>query len=152
MSIKRYVVRLTIDERAELSALVKTGKKIAAKKRMHAQVLLKVDQGETGPGWTDAKVSEALDIHTNTVKRIRQQLVEGGLASALDRKKRKHPARPRKLDGAAEARLIATVQGPPPQGRAKWTLRLLSDKLVELGISDEPASYATIGRVLKKMR
>jgi len=102
--------------------------------------------------WTDAQISEAYDIHTGTVKSVRQRFVEEGMESALNRKKRKNPPRPRKLDGAAEARLIATVQGPRPEGRSRWTLRLLSDRVVELGISDEPVSHSAIGRVLKKTR
>ena len=152
MSKKRYVVCLTAQERSELGALIKKGKQVAARKRLRAQALLKADEGDLGPSWTDAQISEAYDIHTNTVKSVRQQFVEEGLESALNRKQRKNPPTPRKLDGAAEARLIATVQGPPPEGRSRWTLRLLSDKLVELGISDEPVSHSAIGRVLKKTR
>ena len=152
MSKKRYVVCLAAEERAELAAWIKWGKHVAARKRLHAQALLKADEGELGPSWTDAQISEAYDIHTGTVKSVRQRFVEEGLESALNRKKRKHPPRPRKLDGAAEARLIATVQGPPPEGRSRWTLRLLSDRIVELGISDEPVSNSAIGRVLKKTR
>ncbi len=93
---------------------------------------------------------EAYDIHTRTVRSVRQRFVEEGLESALNRKKQQNPSRPRKLDGAAEARLIATVQGPPPEGRSRWTLRLLSDRVVELGICDEPVSHSAIGRALKK--
>ncbi len=152
MSKKRYRVYLTAEERAELEGLIKRGNQVAARKRLHAQALLKTDEGELGSSWTDAQISEAYDIATSTVKSIRQRLVEEGLESALNRRKQKNPPRPRKLDGAAEARLIATVQGPPPEGRSKWTLRLLSDQIVELGISDEPVSHAAIGRVLKKTR
>ena len=150
MSEKRYRVSLTAAERAELEVLIKRGKQVAARKRLHAQALLKADEGELGPSWTDARISEAYDIHTSTVKSLRQRLVAEGLESALNRKQQQHPSRPRKLDGAAEARLIATVQGPPPQGRSRWTLRLLSDRVVELGICDEPVSHSAIGRVLKK--
>ncbi len=125
---------------------------MAARKRLHAQALLKADEGKLGPSWTDLWISEAYDIHTGTVKSIRQRFVEEGLASALNRKQRTNPPRPRKLDGAAEARLIATVQGPPPEGRSRWTLRLLSDRIVELGICDEPVSHSAIGRVLKRTR
>jgi transposase len=150
MSKKRYVVSLTAEERGELEVLIKRGKQVAARKRLHAQALLKADEGGLGPSWMDARISEAYDLHTSTVKSIRQRFVEEGLESALNRKKQKNPSRPRKLDGAAEARLIATVQGPPPQGRSRWTLRLLSDRVVELGICDEPVSHSAIGRVLKK--
>ncbi len=150
MSKKRYVVSLTAEERAELEVLIKRGKQVAARKRLHAQALLKADEGGLGPSWTDARISDAYDIHPNTVKSLRQRLVEEGLEPALNRKKQQNPSRPRKLDGAAEARLIATVQGPPPEGRSRWTLRLLSDRIVELGISDEPVSHSAIGRALKK--
>ena len=152
MSEKRYVVRLTVEERAELLAVVKSKKRVAAQKRARAQILWKVDQGEHGPGWTDARAAEAFDVNVNSVKCVRQRLVEEGFTRALNRKKQKKPSRARKLDGAAEARLIATVQGPPPEGRSTWSLRLLSDKIVELGISDVPVSPDTIGRTLKKMR
>lgn len=152
MSEKRYVVRLTVEERAELEAVLNSEKRVAKQKRKRAQILLKVDQGEHGPGWTDAKAAEAFDVRENTVKVLRQRLVEEGFERTLHRKKQRAPSRPRKLDGAAEARLIATVQGPPPPGRSKWTLRLLSDKIVELGISDVPVSHETIGQVLKKTR
>ena len=150
MSKKRYGVRLTAAERSELDELIKRGKQVAARKRLHAQALLKADEGRQGPSWTDARISEAYDLHTGTVKSIRLRFVEEGLQSALHRKKQQNPSRPRKLDGAAEARLIATVQGPPPEGRSRWTLRLLSDQIVELGICDEPVSHSAIGRVLKK--
>ncbi len=150
MSKKRYVVHLTVQERDELEGFIKRGKQVAARKRLHAQALLKTDEGDLGPSWTDARISEAYDIHTRTVRSVRQRFVEEGLESALNRKKQQNPSRPRKLDGAAEARLIATVQGPPPEGRSRWTLRLLSDRVVELGICDEPVSHSAIGRALKK--
>ncbi len=95
-------------------------------------------------------MAEAYDRSTTAVRSLRQRFVEEGLESALNRKKQQNPPRPRKLDEAAEARLIATVQGPPPEGRSRWTLRLLSDRIVELGISDEPVSHSAIGRALKK--
>ncbi len=152
MSEKRYRVDLTAGERSELEGWIKRGNRVAGRKRLHAQALLKADEGELGSSWTDLRISEAYDIHTGTVKSIRRRFVEEGLESALNRKQRTTPPRPRKLDGAAEARLIATVQGPPPEGRSRWTLRLLSDRIVELGISDEPVSHSAIGRVLKKTR
>lgn len=149
MSKKRWVVCLSSEERVNLEGLIKRGS-VAARKRLHAQALLKADEGEWGPSWTDARIAEAYDMGVSTVKSIRRRLVEEGLASALNRKKQANPSRPRKLDGAAEARLIATVQGPPPEGRSRWTLRLLSDQIVELGICDEPVSHSAIGRALKK--
>ena len=150
MSKKRYLVGLTAEERAELEGLIKRGKQVAARKRLHAQALLKADEGKLGPAWTDTRIAEAYDIAPSTVRSVRQRFVEQGLESALNRKKQKNSPRPRKLDGAAEARLIATVQGPPPEGRSRWTLRLLSDRIVELGICDEPVSHSAIGRALKK--
>lgn len=148
MSEKRYVVRLTAEERSALESLVKTGK-VPARKRIHADVLLKADQGEHGPSWTDERISEATSVVSNSVKHIRQRFVEDGLAAALDRKKQRSPSRPRKLDGRAEARIIALACGPPPEGRAKWTLRLLASKVVELGIC-EPVSHTTVWETLKK--
>lgn len=150
MSKKRYVVELTEVERADLAELVDRGK-VAALKRRHGQVLLKVDEGEFGPAWTDERVAEALDLHPNTVRGIRQRCVEEGLESALSRKKQKNRgSRPPKLDGAQEARMIALACGPPPEGRARWTVRLLADKIVELGIIDEPISFQTVAERLKK--
>lgn len=146
----KYVVELTEEERAELSALVDRGK-AAALRRRHAQVLLKVDEGEHGPKWTDERVAEALDVHPNTVGGIRQRFVEEGLEAALTRKEQKNRgAPPSRLDGAQEARVIALACGPPPEGRARWTLRLLADKVVELGIVDGPIAHQTIWERLKK--
>ena len=150
MSKKRYVVELTEEERSELKALVERGK-VAAHKRRHAQVLLKADQGEHGPAWTDERTAEALDFHRNTVRGVRQRFVDEGLESALNRKKQKNRgSRPKKLDGAQEAHLIALACGPPPEGRARWTMRLLADKIVELGIVDERISHQTVWERLKK--
>lgn len=150
MSNKRFVVRLDAAERESLRGVIKRGKAVSARKRLRAQALLKADEGALGPSWTDARIAEAYDLALTTVKSVRERFVEEGLEAALNRKKQKNPSRPRKLDGAAEARLIATVQGPPPEGRSRWTLRLLSDQIVELGICDEPVSHSAIGRALKK--
>lgn len=147
---KRYVVRLTEQERHDLLALNRKGKrKIAARKRVHARVLLKADEGEHGPSWVDERIAEAFDVHRTTVAGIRQRFVGEGIESALNRKK--HPPRPEKkiLDGEKEARLIALACGSPPEGRARWTLELLGDQLVRLGIV-ETISYETIRRTLKK--
>lgn len=146
MSEKRYVVRLSEEERQQLSGLVKKGR-VAGRKRMHAHVLLKADQGDRGPRLTDEQVGEALDIHGSTVKAIRERFVEEGLAAALDRKKL--PPRELKLDGEKEARLVAMACGTPPEGRVRWTLRLLADRMVELKIV-ESLSYETVRRTLKK--
>ena len=144
----KYVVRLTQEERQELEGLVNKGK-VAAAKRRRAQVLLKADAGPEDSGWTDKQVAEALDVGTTTVHNVRKAYVEEGLALALQRK----PAsrhRPRKLDGANEARLVALACGPAPPGRACWTLRLLADKLVELDVVDSISPEA-VRRTLKKM-
>lgn len=110
-------------------------------------MLLKTDEGECGPAWTDAEVAEAAEVHFKTVRNIRQRFVEDSLEAALHR--RKLPPRGRKLDGAQEARLLAVACGPAPEGRARWSLRLLADRLVELEIVDE-ISYETVRRTLKK--
>jgi len=145
---KKYIVRLEETERAELLKLVSAGK-AAARKLIHARVLLKADVGPGGPAWTDAQIAEALDLHANTVVGIRERFVEQGLEAALARKKRATPPRPRRLDGRQEARLIALACGQPPEGRAGWTLRLLADRMVELNIV-EGLSYETVRRTLKK--
>ena len=143
----KYVVRLTEEEREQLLKLVNTGKAAAAKRR-RAQVLLKADAGPEGSGRTDREVAEALGVSEGCVHDVRQEYVEQGLAAALERKPPSRH-RPRKLDGAQEAHLVALACGPAPQGRARWTLRLLADKLVELEIVD-CISKDSVHRVLKK--
>lgn len=143
----KYVVRLTEEEREDLGKLVKTGK-VAAAKRCRAQVLLKADAGSEGPGPTDEEVSQALDVSVGLVHSARQAYVEAGLAAAIERK----PAcrhRSRKLDGAQEARLVALTCSPAPAGHARWTLRLLAAKLVELEVVDSISKDA-VRDVLKK--
>src|SRR3990170_3042020 len=143
----KYVVRLTGEEREELAVVVGRGK-VAAGKRRRAQVLLKADTGPVGSGRTDQEICEALDVSVGLVHDVRQAYVEQGLSVALEWKpKSRH--RPRKLDGEQEARLIAVACSPAPEGRARWTLRLLADKLVELEIVDSISKDA-VGRVLKK--
>jgi transposase len=143
----KYIVRLVSEEREQLAKLVRTGK-VAADKRRRAQVLLKADAGCEGSGRTDREVSEALDVSIGMVHDVRQAYVEQGLNAALERKpKSRH--RPRKLDGEQEARLIALACGPAPQGRARWTLRLLADQLVELEIVEAIGKDA-VRSVLKK--
>ena len=143
----KYVVRLSSEEREVLEALVKTGKG-AADKRLRAQILLKADVGEGGPGWTDARIAEAFEVGPSTVHRQRQRLVEEGLDVALARKPSRQ-ARPLKLDGEKEARLIAIACAQAPEGRARWTMRLLADRLVELKVVDR-ISDETVRRTLKK--
>jgi len=143
----KYVVRLTGAERDELGGLIRKGR-VAAAKRRRAQILLKADAGPEGSGLTDGEVAEALDVGLVTVHRVRQAYVEQGFSEALERKPATRP-KPRKLDGEQEARLIAVACGPPPEGRARWTLRLLADKLVELQIVDSIGKDA-VRHVLKK--
>jgi transposase len=145
---KRYVVRLTGDERAGLQRLVGCGK-AAARKILHAHVLLQADEGPDGPGWQDTQISAALSVHPNTVAGIRERFVAQGLEAALHRKKQDRPSRPPKLDGKGEAHLIAMRCGPPPQGHKRWTLQLLADRLVALQVVDD-ISYETVRRTLKK--
>jgi transposase len=148
-STKKYVVRLSADERERLNALINAGKH-PARKLLKARILLKADISADGEGWSDSRIAEALDTSTDTVLRTRQRLVEEGVDGALAYKYSPASARPRIFDGAAEAQLIALACGEPPKGRARWTLRLLEEQVVELKIVDR-ASDNTIGRTLKKM-
>jgi transposase len=144
--MKKYIVELTSEERKQLQQLVKTGK-VPGYKIRHAQMLLKVDQGNKGPGWPDAQVTEVFAAHVTTVERLRKRFVEQGLEAALERNKRNNYAH--KLDGDAEAHLIAIACSDPPAGRSEWSLRLLANRLVELSVVDS-ISYMTVSRTLKK--
>jgi len=144
---KKYVVTLTEEERQVLRQMVSRGK-AAARKLMHARILLKADEAEGGPAWADAEIAEGLDVGTATVGRVRQQFVEEGLQAALERR-RPRRVYARKLDGDAEAHLIALACSPAPEGHSRWTLRLLADRMVALEVVDE-LSYQTVRRVLKK--
>ena len=148
IAVKLYVVRLTAEERDRLGAMIGAGKH-PARMLTKARILLKADVSEAGEGWSDSAIASALDASVNTVARTRQRLVEEGLDGALNRKHTPHSARPRIFDGAAEAKLIALTCSPAPEGFARWSLRLLEEKVVELNIV-EAASDNTIGRVLKK--
>jgi transposase len=122
---------------------------VAAYKRKHAEILLKADQGEYGPGWADQRIAEAFDVGLRTVERVRQRLVESGLQAAIELAKQVHRKAP-KLDGEQEAHLIALAcQEQPPQGYARWTLRLLAKQMVAFEHVDE-LSHETVRRVLKK--
>ncbi len=134
-----------------LTALVKTAKRVPARKRMRAQVLLKVDQSEHGPAWTDEHVAEALDVHVNTVRTIRRALLEPGMEAALRRKPMDHPPRSPRLDGSGEQELIAIAQSDAPDGRARWTLHLLADRLVQLKVVGS-ISHETVRKTLTKTR
>ena len=145
---KRYIVRLTEGERAALGQLVSKGK-AAARKRTHAQVLLKADAGEHGPAWTDEQIVEAFEVGARAVQSIRKRFVEEGLTAAIERKKQSRPSRQRVLDGEKEAKLVAICCSKAPEGRSRWTLRMLGDELVRLEIVDS-ISRETIRQTLKK--
>jgi hypothetical protein len=147
-AVKKYIVTLGDDERAQLISLIQSGKH-PARKLLMARILLKADASDNGEGWSDSQIAAALETSTDTVARIRQRLVEEGLEAALTRKHSPNSARKRIFDGAAEARLIALACSKAPAGRARWTLELLEEKVVELKIV-ERASDNTIGRTLKK--
>ena len=147
ISVKKYVVKLTGDERRHLHELIRTGKH-SAQLLMKARILLKADTSSAGDGWSDSQIVKALE-YIKKKKKKKKQLVEEGFEAALTRKHRATSARARIFDGEKEAKLIALACSAPPRGRAKWTLRLLEDKVVELNIV-ERASDNTIGRTLKK--
>ncbi len=144
---KKYPVVLTETERDELKRLIVAGT-APARKLTHARVLLKADQCPEGPGWSDERIAEAVEVSQPTISRIRKQYVEEGLEAALNRRAPNREYH-RKLDGEQEARLIALACSEPPKGQARWSLRLLADKLVELEVVHE-VSYQTVGRILKK--
>jgi hypothetical protein len=146
--MKKYVVTLTAAERDELTGLIAAGK-AAAQKLAHARILLKADAADGGPGWTDDRIAAAVEVSTDTVGRVRQRFVEQGVEAALTRKAQDRPSRERVLDGAAEAKLLAVACSPPPDERARWTLRMLADKLVELEVVTA-VSAETVRRVMKK--
>jgi transposase len=148
IAVKKYVVRLSGDERQQLEALIRKGKG-PARRLLKARLLLKADVSDGGKGWSDNEIIRALDTSVSMVYRVRKQLVEEGFAAVLSRKQRASPAVPRIFDGEKEARLITLACSKPPKGRARWTLRLLENKVVELGMVDR-ASDSTIGRTLKK--
>jgi hypothetical protein len=145
---KKYPVILSETEREELKRLIAAGT-APARKLTHARILLKADQSPQGPGWVDERIAEALETSQPTVARVRKQYVQEGLEAALNRRPPNRVYQ-RKLDGEQEARLIALACSQPPEGRARWSLRLLADKLVELEVVEEEISYQTVRRTLKK--
>ena len=148
IAIKKYIVRLSSQEREQLSDFIHSGKR-SAQLLTKARILLKADLSEAGEGWSDGKIAEALDTSVANIERTRRQLVEEGFEAVLTRKYNPNSAPPRIFDGVAEAKLIALACGPAPAGYARWTLSLLEEKVVELNIV-EKASDNTIGRTLKK--
>jgi hypothetical protein len=143
---KKHIVRLSDEDRTQLTELTNKGTAAAYKIR-HAHILLKADAD--GPAWTDERIAESFSVSVNTVRGVRQRLVEQGLEAALTRKKQDHPSRTPRLDGAGEARLIALRCSTPPAGHARWTLRLLADQAVALEIV-ETISHETVRQALKK--
>jgi transposase len=144
----KCVVRLTGQERSELQALVDEGRG-SKSVRQRARVLLKSDESETGPGWTDQRAAEFAEVSVRTVERVRRRFVDQGFEAAVYRK----PSTDRlyrKLDGAEEARLIAEACSAAPEGRSRWTLKLLADRLVTLEVV-ESISPETVRQTLKKM-
>jgi hypothetical protein len=148
--VKRYVVRLEPEERDRLEGMLRKGKH-RAHALTKARILMMADVSEAGEGLSDGRIIEAQGTNASTVHRTRKQLVEEGLDAVLRRKSRATPAVTRIFDGAAEARLIALACSQPPEGHARWSLRLMETKVVELGIV-ERASDTTIQRTLKKTR
>ncbi len=151
---KVYRVELSEEDRDQLKDLVRRGKlekgkRPSALKLTRARILLKADQAEGGPAYTDAAIAEAVDVSPKTVFNIRQKWVELGLEQTLERRAQQTPSRQPKLDGKAEAKLIACSCGPAPEGRSKWTLQLLSDKVIELGLADS-ICRETVRQTLKK--
>jgi hypothetical protein len=145
---KKYPVVLTESEREELKRLIAAGT-APARKLTHARILLKADQSpEGGAGWVDEAIADAVETSQPTVSRVRKRYVQEGLEAALDRRPPNREYH-RKLDGEQEARLIALACSEPPEGQARWSLRLLADKLVELEVVEE-VSYQTVRRTLKK--
>ena len=149
MSKKLYIVKLSTEERSQLKNIVSKGKS-SAYKRLHAQILLMSDVGPNGPGLTDEKVVEALNIGFSTVGRIRKRFVEEGLETALNRKEQKNRRHPI-IDGKTEAILIATACSKAPEGYNRWTIKLLTERLVELEYIDS-VSRETVRRKLKKTK
>lgn len=144
--MKKYLVELTPEERCQLQTLLSHGR---PHQRKHAQVLLKADQGPKGPGWQDTRIAEAFDCHPTTVENLRRRLVEQGLEAVLEHGNR-GSYRARKLDGKAEAYLIAMTRMAPPAGCHRWGVRLLADQMVAQG-HVESCSHMTVQRTLKKM-
>jgi transposase len=144
---KKYIVTLTEEERQMLQAMLSRGK-AAARKLMHARILLKADASAGGPAWRDEQIAEGLEVGRATVERVRREFVKEGLDAALERRRPRREYR-RTLDGDGEAHLVALACQKPPEGRSRWTLRLLADRMVRLEYVDA-VSKDTVARVLKK--
>ena len=148
--MKKYIVRLSNEEREILTKLINSGRG-PARMFTRARILLKADQSDNGPGWSDEKISEALDVTVQTVERVRKQLVEEGFDAVLSRRKYTQKVSRKKIDGDVEAHLVALSCSEPPPGRARWTLRLLADRIVELGYV-QTISHEAVRQTLKKTK
>jgi transposase len=148
MSQTKYLVTLTADERGHLDDLLRTGK-ASALVQARTRILLKADQAEGGPALDDETIADELEVGLRTISRVRRRFVERGFEDCIRRKTQDRPSRVRKLDGAAEARLIAVACSDPPDGRNVWNMQMLADKLVELEVV-EAISDETVRRALKK--
>jgi hypothetical protein len=148
VAVKKYVVRLSADEREKLSEFIRSGKR-SAQLLTKARILLKADRAEGSPGWLDAQIIEALDTNLTMVSRVRETFVTKGFDAVLTRKKRETPPVPAIFDGKAQAKLTALACSEPPPGFARWTIRLLAEHVVERNIVPA-AHFNTVGRALKK--
>jgi len=148
--MKKYIVLLNPEEREKLNKIITSGRG-PARLFTHARILLKADQSEGAPGWSDEKISKALDITVQTVERLRKQLVEEGFDQVLTRREYKQKVSRKKIDGDVEAHLVALACSNPPEGRARWTLRLLADSIIELEYVDS-ISHETVRQTLKKTK
>ena len=146
--MKKYNVRLSNNERTTLKKLITSGRG-PARMFTRARILLKADQSAKGPGWSDERISEALEVTVQTIERVRKQLVEEGFDAVLSRREYKQKVSRKKIDGDMEAHLIALSCSDPPKGRARWTLRLLAETVVELGYV-ENISHEAVRQTLKK--
>lgn len=148
--MKKYMVRLSKEEREILTKLINSGRG-PARMFTRARILLKADQSDKGPGWSDEKISEALEVTVQSIERIRKQLVEEGFDAVLSRRQYIQKVSRKKIDGDVEAHLVAISCSKPPPGRARWTLRLLADKIVELGYVQN-ISHEAVRQTLKKTK
>lgn len=146
--MKKYIVRLSAEERKTLKKLLTSGRG-SGRLFTRVRILLKADQSDEGPAWPDEKISEAFDVTVQTIEKVRKQLVEEGFEAVLSRHPYRQKVSRKKIDGDVEAHLIALCCGDPPEGRVRWTLRLLADKVMELGYIDS-ISYEAVRQTLKK--
>jgi transposase len=146
--MKKYIVRLSREERSTLKKLSTSGRG-SGRMFTRIRILLKADQSDGGPAWSDEKISESFDVTVQTIERVRKQLVEEGLEAVLSRHPYTQKVSRKKIDGDVEAHLIALCCSDPPTGRVRWTLRLLADKVIELGYVDS-ISYEAVRQTLKK--